>query len=50
MYIKVERIENWTMHSECTRKMLNLFAGTGHVNYAPQECQIVLADYFEPTH
>ena len=34
MYIKAERIGNWAMHLESTRKMLNLFAGTGHVNYA----------------
>ena len=35
MYIKAERIGNWTMQLECTRKMLNFFfAGTGHVNYA----------------
>ena len=25
MYIKAERIGNWTMQLECTRKMLNFF-------------------------
>ena len=34
MHIKVERIDNWTMQLKCTRKMLNLFRDTGHVNYA----------------
>ena len=33
MYIKAKRIGNWTMQLQCTRKMVNLFAGTGHVNY-----------------
>ena len=33
MYIKAERIGNWTMQLECTRKMVNLLAGTGHVKY-----------------
>ena len=33
MYIKAERIRNWTINLECTHKILNLFAGMGHVNY-----------------
>ena len=34
MYFKAERIRNWTIHLEFKRKMLNLFAGKGHINYA----------------
>ena len=47
MYIKAERIGNWTMQLECTRKMLNFFFCRYGSCKLRQECQIVLADYVE---
>ena len=33
-FIYVERTSNWKLHLHCVSKMLNLFAATGHSNYA----------------
>ena len=33
-YIVAERTSNWYLHLEATKEMLNLFAATGHINYA----------------
>ena len=33
-YIVAERTSNWALHLEATKEMLNLFAATGHINYA----------------
>jgi regulator of replication initiation timing len=33
-YIVAERTSNWALHLETTKEMLNLFAATGHINYA----------------
>ena len=33
-YIRAERTDNWIGHLAATERMLNLFAATGHVNYA----------------
>ena len=34
LFIAAERIGNWQNHLESTAQMLNLFAATGHINYA----------------
>ena len=34
MFIRAERTGNWNMHLNAAQKMLNLFAATGHMNYA----------------
>ena len=34
MFIRAERTGNWHEHLEIMRLMLNLFAATGHINYA----------------
>ena len=33
-FIRAERTGNWKLHLIAVRKMLNLFAATGHINYA----------------
>ena len=33
-YIRAERMANWKLHLSTVRKMLNLFAATGHIHYA----------------
>jgi len=33
-FITAERTGNWHLHLDCTYEMLNLFAATGHSNYA----------------
>ena len=33
MFIFAERIGDWESHFDATRRMLNLFAATGHYNY-----------------
>ena len=33
-FILAERTSNWLLHLESTKNMLNLFAATGHLNYA----------------
>ena len=34
LYIRAERTGNWRLHLHAVEKMLNVFATTGHVNYA----------------
>ena len=34
LYIRAERTGNWPLHLYAVEKMLNVFAATGHVNYA----------------
>jgi len=34
MFIRAERTSNWNLHVIATTRMLNLFAATGHLNYA----------------
>lgn len=34
LFIRAERIGNWGMHLLAVGKMMNLFAATGHINYA----------------
>ena len=34
LFIHAERSSNWMLHLQTTKKMLNLFAATGHSNYA----------------
>ena len=34
MFLFAERTGNWTLHLEAVSKMLNIFAATGHGNYA----------------
>ena len=34
MFIRAERRGNWCLHLVLVGKMLNLFAATGHINYA----------------
>ena len=34
LFIHAERSSNWMLHLQATQKMLNLFAATGHSNYA----------------
>ena len=33
-YIRAERTGNWKLHLDALRKMINLFAATGHIHYA----------------
>ena len=33
-FIRTERTSNWNLHVTATTRMLNLFAATGHLNYA----------------
>ena len=33
-YIIAERTSNWALHLKTTKEILNLFAATGHINYA----------------
>ena len=34
LFIRAERTGNWDGHLAATQKMLNLYAATGHFNYA----------------
>ena len=34
MFIRAERLSDWSLHELATSRMLNLFAATGHHNYA----------------
>ena len=34
LFIFAERTGNWELHLSAVRKMINLFAATGHMNYA----------------
>ena len=34
LFIRAERVGNWNMHIIAVGRMLNLFAATGHFNYA----------------
>ena len=34
LFIQAERTENWNLHLIAVEKMMNLFAATGHINYA----------------
>ena len=34
LFIRAERTGNWSLHLVAVTKMLNLFAATGHINYA----------------
>lgn len=34
LFIQAERTGNWNLHLIAVEKMLNLFAATGHINYA----------------
>ena len=36
-FIYAERTSNWELHLSSISKMLNLFAATGHSNYAKSE-------------
>ena len=38
-FIRAERTHNWPLHIESTQRMLNLFAATGHNNYA-KSCRL----------
>ena len=40
-FIRAERTSNWPLHTAATKSMLNLFAATGHNNYA-KTCRIYL--------
>ena len=40
-FIKAERTNNWLLHVATTRQMINLFAATGHDNYA-KTCRLYL--------
>ena len=33
-FITAERTSDWDLHLHCIYKMLNVFAATGHTNYA----------------
>ena len=33
LFIRAERTGNWEIHLVALRKMINLFAATGHINY-----------------
>ena len=33
-FIVAERTSNWNLHLESTKEMMNLFAASGHLNYA----------------
>ena len=37
-FIFAERTSNWELHLEASSEMLNLFAATGHINYAKSAC------------
>ena len=34
LFIRAERTGNWNLHLVCLSKMINLFAASGHINYA----------------
>ena len=34
LFNRAERTGNWSLHLVAVRNMMNLFAATGHVNYA----------------
>ena len=34
LFIRAERTGNWNLHLIAVGKMMNLFAATGHINYA----------------
>ncbi len=34
LFIRAERTGNWSLHLIAVTRMLNLFAATGHINYA----------------
>ena len=38
LFIRAERIGDWNTHLIATLKMLNIFASTGHFNYAKSTC------------
>ena len=40
-FIRAERTNNWITHIEITKSMLNLFAATGHNNYA-KSCRLYI--------
>ena len=40
-FIRAERTSNWSLHISATKNMLNLFAATGHNNYA-KSCRLYL--------
>ena len=37
-FILAERTSNWQLHLDSSTEMLNLFASTGHINYAKSAC------------
>ena len=37
-FIRAERTGNWKLHLQSVRKILNIFAATGHVHYAKSAC------------
>ena len=37
-FILAERTSNWRLHLDSSTEMLNLFASTGHINYAKSAC------------
>jgi len=41
LFITAERTRNWHLHLHCVHEMLNLFAATGHNNYA-KDCRSYL--------
>ena len=38
LFIRAERSGNWSLHLVAVMRMLNLFAATGHINYAKSAC------------
>jgi len=34
LFVRAERTANWSLHLVAVTRMLNLFAATGHINYA----------------
>ena len=38
LFIQAERLGDWEMHVPAIRSTLNLFAATGHINYAKSAC------------
>ena len=38
LFIWAERLDDWEMHLRATKSTLNLFAATGHFNYAKSTC------------
>ena len=50
LFIFPERTSNWIFHIDAMKRMLNLFAATGHINYAKstriyvQEMEMVVAN------